>query len=258
MQHMATATHATDESTDTASEPPLPGDDDFEPHHWDERLSPGTVRGRPVDIVADYDDEQYDEPYRDPDVLRRLYWAHELSLSEIGDLCSCSHHTVRKWMRQNDIPRRAPVNEKHGSLSLRDSYERFRIRSGEEPDRVNIHRLAAVAWFGYDEVVDKVIHHAEYEIKWLNIEWNLEPMNGSRHSGLHTRKRRRAVDKYPLAGNDDEIQSLLRDGYTHREIADKFGCTRRAVTKYINNHDLDTETDTGGQADLETFTGGTN
>lgn len=49
---------------------------------------------------------------------------------------------------------------------------------------VKIHRLAAVAWFGFDAVVNKDVHH-ENNIPWDNREENLIPMDKSEHMRLH-------------------------------------------------------------------------
>lgn len=53
--------------------------------------------------------------------------------------------------------------------------------------RIPIHRLAAVAWFGFDEIKGKVVHH-DSEAKWDNREENLQAMTKSEHWSHHNRE----------------------------------------------------------------------
>lgn len=55
--------------------------------------------------------------------------------------------------------------------------------SGEwiNTDHVAIHRLASVAWFGFDAVVDRDVHH-RISIPWLNVESNLVPLPPEEHA----------------------------------------------------------------------------
>lgn len=57
---------------------------------------------------------------------------------------------------------------------------------------VPIHRLAAVAWFGYDTVVGKDVHH-RVPIPWLNVESNLTPVPSPEHSLLTARIQREGL-----------------------------------------------------------------
>jgi hypothetical protein len=65
-------------------------------------------------------------------------------------------------------------------------YEIWRtyLGSGEERARLPVHRLAAVAWFGFDKVADNVVHH-ESNIPWDNREDNLSVMSDNEHKSLH-------------------------------------------------------------------------
>ena len=51
-------------------------------------------------------------------------------------------------------------------------------------ESIKIHRLASVAWFGFDNTVNKHIHHKN-NIPWDNREENLIPMKPSEHISLH-------------------------------------------------------------------------
>jgi len=49
---------------------------------------------------------------------------------------------------------------------------------------VRIHRLLAVATYGYDEVVGKEVHHKN-EIKWDNRPENIVPVTSEEHRRMH-------------------------------------------------------------------------
>jgi hypothetical protein len=51
-------------------------------------------------------------------------------------------------------------------------------------DGMLVHRLAAVAWFGYDEVAENKVHH-QNGVKWDNREENLAVMSDSDHKSHH-------------------------------------------------------------------------
>jgi len=46
--------------------------------------------------------------------------------------------------------------------------------------QLRIHRLCAVAWFGYDAVIDRDIHH-RLPVPWLNVKSNLLPLPPEEH-----------------------------------------------------------------------------
>lgn len=46
-----------------------------------------------------------------------------------------------------------------------------------------MHRLAAIAWFGWDAVVEKDVHH-RVPVPWFNVESNLLPLPHPDHAHL--------------------------------------------------------------------------
>lgn len=134
--------------------------------------------------------------YTDPSWLEAKYWDEKLSAADMSELAGCSDETILRYMRQFDIPRRDMSDavaigkrRQHGeTVPLRTherGYEYWRgTYKGEDMGRVSVHRLAAVAWFGFDEVADRVIHHKN-NIPWDNRESNLEPLGWGEHMSHH-------------------------------------------------------------------------
>lgn len=63
-----------------------------------------------------------------------------------------------------------------------------RIRTWPNGGQFKAHRLASVAWFGYECVKNKDVHH-RVPVKWLNTESNLIPIPNSEHMQLTQHQR---------------------------------------------------------------------
>jgi len=66
-----------------------------------------------------------------------------------------------------------------------DGYEMIDRQYDGERVAIPHHRLVAIAWYGFEAVVGKDIHHKN-EIKWDNREDNLEPLTKKDHAKLHS------------------------------------------------------------------------
>ena len=60
------------------------------------------------------------EDYKDPEVLRRMYWDEGKSAEEMADELYCSTSTIRKWMQEAGIPRRKCAGRLPGNVNYRD------------------------------------------------------------------------------------------------------------------------------------------
>jgi len=126
--------------------------------------------------------------YRDADRLRELYWDEGMSLSEVADTLSCSTSSIRKWMKHHDIPRRDGKDKYPPRFHTHVSgYERWRHKTGGKRHSVRVHRLLAVAKYGFDPVKDMDVHHKN-GVKWDNRIENIELMDSVEHGKLHGRK----------------------------------------------------------------------
>jgi transposase len=139
-----------------------------------------------------------------PVIIRWLYHGKGLTLKEVGKRLGIHANTVRRRMQEYDISRRSPIDNRDYNgrrnpkwvpytyyYTRRDGYERW--ISGADGRQVRVHRLAAVAWFGYDAVVGNHVHHVN-DIPWDNREANLQPIDPSEHQSLHTEEKERDDD----------------------------------------------------------------
>jgi hypothetical protein len=145
-----------------------------------------------TETTADSDNDEQTIDYNDPDVLRESYWERGLSFADIGDRASVSHGTIWKRMDKHGIPRREPNSEK--PPHLRETKTGYLRMSTANPDggldRVLIHRLVAVAEYGFDAVCDKHIHHKSHH-GLDNRHENLVPLSPAEHAVEHGLGRKR-------------------------------------------------------------------
>lgn len=196
------------------------------------------------DIDVEEAIESTEHPWRDEEVLRELYIERKMPMSYIGERVGCSGDTIRRWLNRHNIDTRSlsEVNrlKKPAKPQFRtrrkDGYVEFRVYHRGEPDRVLIHRLVAVAEFGFDAVSGKVVHHVN-EIPWDNRPGNLETMTRSEHSILHRQRE--------WGGKLYRDEAWLREMYIEREmttyeLADMADCGRTAISRWLRRYDIQT------------------
>jgi len=141
-----------------------------------------------------------DKPWRDEERLRHLYIDKSMSAYEIAEELGCGQNAVYTALDEFDIPTRNQSKTKKLQAARepanfrthpRDGYEEVYTSSDGEQWFARVHRLCAVAWFGYDEVVDSVVHHKK-PIEWLNTPENIEVIDSqSEHAKIHGEERER-------------------------------------------------------------------
>lgn len=125
--------------------------------------------------------EEYGE-YRDNEEwLREKYWGEGLSQEEIADIVGCSRSAVGGWMKENGVMTFKPPYHR---LSDSNGYERIDTQIDDDAYCVKIHRLQAVAEYGFDEVKDMHVHHKN-GFKIDNRLCNIEIKTPSDHISDH-------------------------------------------------------------------------
>jgi len=174
------------------------------------------------DILQNIPDEN---PYRSEKVLRELYLEEEHSTHEIADLLDCAQSTVRNWMDKYGIERRSKSEAKWVKGPHHRHWIRMEVQSSghikwkisvNNVDRsIAVHRLIAVAEYGFDAVRDNVVHHKN-EIPWDNRPSNLELMDKGEHTSHHSQK----VEEFDRL----RIAEIYENGsISSRDLGEMFG-----------------------------------
>lgn len=122
--------------------------------------------------------------WEDKQLLERLYHDEKMSQAEIADELNCSPATVTRWMDNFDIEARTAHNTPATFTTEKRGYERWQATVDGKPSPVHVHRLVAVAKYGFDEVCQKEVHHKN-NIPWDNRPENLELLSMWDHLDEH-------------------------------------------------------------------------
>jgi hypothetical protein len=107
-------------------------------------------------------ESESDDPHHEVDILAYLYWIEDCTQEEIGDRYGYSISCISRHMTECGIPTGADPTKHTVSIGVYEnghSHWKCIVKSNDKFDSVNLHRLLAVAEYGYEEVVDKEVHH---------------------------------------------------------------------------------------------------
>lgn len=137
-------------------------------------------------------------PWHDEETLRDLYWGEQMTLTEVAEeLGASSEGIILKWMDRYGIERRSAsvaqtLAQPGAGFVHADArgYETIKHSVGNVTKNYPIHRLVAIAEYGYDAVQDMHVHHKN-GIKWDNRPDNIELLPGTDHHKHHDGERER-------------------------------------------------------------------
>jgi len=185
------------------------------------------------DSAVDADRTQ-PEPYKDEELLRKLYLEEEMSMMAISEKIDCSPTTVRKYLDKFGVERR-PAGEQ---ISMAYGYDRYTVplqvktrgSVAWRPDAETtayVHRLLAVSEWGVEAVAGNDVHHKN-GVPWDNRIENLEIMSHGEHSSTHRKvswlDRLRMVEMY-------------RSGASTYDLGDVFDVSFATVLRSVKEFD---------------------
>lgn len=123
-----------------------------------------------------------DSDHKDPNYLKKKYWIDGWSLHDIADDVGVGVGSVQYQFEKHDIPTRTSNKDKPCCVYTNKDGHEVAVSCSL---KVGIHRLCAVAWFGWDKVVSNEEVHHHSEVPWDNREENLLPTTKSNHTRIH-------------------------------------------------------------------------
>lgn len=131
-------------------------------------------------------------PHTNEEWLEEAYFERHLSVTEMAEEAGVADPTIIRQMDKHGLERRPNYvtrvlrNPGAGFVPAGvGGYEYIKHSVDDTTKQFRIHRLAAMAWFGIEEVKDSVIHHKD-GVPWDNREDNLEVIeNQSEHAKHH-------------------------------------------------------------------------
>jgi hypothetical protein len=131
----------------------------------------------------------HDKPWMQKENLVTEYVEKERSSYDLADEWGCDSKTIRNWLHRFGIETREAKdynrNERaHYEIQV-DGYARWYDYYGKSRGKsVAVHRLLAVAEYGFDTVCEMHVHHKN-GVKWDNRAENLSLMTPSEHARAH-------------------------------------------------------------------------
>lgn len=204
--------------------------------------------------IVENSDAEY--AYRDPNLLKQLYVDERLSTHEIAVLLDRAQSTIRNWLDRHNIDTRSISEAKwlKGDRHPNDvrrivnwsGHVKWKLPIDGQDREIPVHRLLAVAEFGFEAVQDKDVHHKN-EIPWDNRPENLELMTRSEHTTHHNEK---------ISGSERYWVATLyeKTEMSTYEIAEKYGVSNTTVLyihrEYYGDQSDDPQLATDGGSEM--------
>lgn len=143
------------------------------------------------------------EPHRHAETVRDAFEVNDGDVNAIAEDLDCGASTVRNYLRQHGITDSSTTRPYF--VAREDGYECWKV----DGRTIYIHRLLAVAEFGFEEVASGVVHHRNHH-RWDNRPENLQVFNDNRaHRREHTRPKptddQGSLAEYPTT---DELRTI--------------------------------------------------
>lgn len=175
-----------------------------------------------------------DERLLDDDWLYEKYWDEGKTQGEIGDVLGVCTKTVSNWIDKHDISVRDTGRRPAHYLTTENGYEYWIPTVLGEREQLSVHRMVAVAEWGFSAVAGSVVHH-DNEVPWDNRVENLELWSKEGHISLHQNRR---YEGEPWRDKQHLYISYIEEDNTIQGVADDLECSLKTAHKYLNKFDL--------------------
>jgi len=129
--------------------------------------------------------------HRDSEILQELYVEKGMTTYEVADELDTGESTIRYWMDKYGFDRRTKWKHTRSGPAYyhtdNSGYEEWQVKACGDRHSFRVHRLAAIAWYGFDAVSDMQVHH-QNGIKWDTREENVTLMSLKDHARHHANK----------------------------------------------------------------------
>jgi len=149
-------------------------------------------------------------PYHDKEVLEKLYFEEGLSQKEIAEKFGVVHQTISEWMNRHDINPGIEAGqfdrvERASYFVGSHGYPNVAAwnKDKKQMEHVKVHRLLAVAKYGFDEIKGMDVHHKN-EHRMDNRPDNIELLTPGEHMRHHGEKQADKMD------HDEDTGQFLR------------------------------------------------
>lgn len=130
----------------------------------------------------------------DPEKLESLYWDKGMTQAEIAEQSGVTPAAIHRSMERHNIPRRDRMdsvnNSRRKGERIATDGQGYETWLYDRNRGVRIHRLMAVAKYGFDAVADGEVHHIS-QIPWDNRLSNIVVMGAEDHQRMHADQQER-------------------------------------------------------------------
>lgn len=156
--------------------------------------------------------------------------------------------TIHYWIKKHNIKTRDRISEVKRKRRVEwadfhtnsHGHERWQAGDGDGGEDVcYVHRLLAVAEWGFDAVCGNEVHH-DNGIPWDNRVENIAPLTVSEHRKEHIDDYRYWDDRYTPWRDKGRLRELyFEQRMSLSEVAEELGCDDKTIRRWMDIYDMD-------------------
>jgi predicted DNA-binding protein YlxM (UPF0122 family) len=172
---------------------------------------------------------QKSDGYKDKETLENLYNS-DYDMRDIAEEFDIALGTVQHWMDKFDIERcGGSAGYDYAKYSVNKGYPRW----SSQREYIFVHRLLAVAEYGFESVCDKQVHHKN-GIRWDNRPSNIELMNEHSHMSYHWSGESNPQSKLTQTEVAEIKNRYKEDDVSQSDLAEEYNVTQTSISRVVN------------------------